>query len=524
MAERFQILNCIGRGNFGDVYKAQDTWSNSVVAVKVVNLENSEEDVDLLAQEIFFLAELRSPHITTYITTVIEDVSMWIAMEYCGGGSVSDLLRLHYTDGLPEPKTRYVVREILCGLIYLHSQRKIHRDIKAANVLLTDEGKVKLSDFGVSGRLLSSFRRGTFVGTPYWMAPEVVSNELSGYDEKADIWSLGITVVELLKGSPPLSKYDPMKVIANIPKRKAPRLHGEFSEDAKKFVSLCLIKDATIRPAAKDLLTSRFVMNIRIDNLQDDVQLLKEIKIKLKKTEKVPKFPLQNKIYKENSPESVQLWDFTTSRKDSKICPKYDVQEHPSMETCNTGVPDYTGLLSNLDGTESAFESPISNDMISPYVNSAQDTVTPITPMIGEKSYKKYTTNIKPNYQYELGSGMEIDAQTPNIESEHNNQTEVPKNKLQNKIVNQVSKHKYTTISIEGFDYHKNIIVHSFKRMKERAHDKATKQHVENILAQFNTVEALIPGFSEVFIEEVSLRLDALRSYCAKQDMNSQKI
>lgn len=489
-----------------------------MVAVKVVNLENSEEDVDLLAQEIFFLAELRSPHITTYITTIIKDVSMWIAMEYCGGGSISDLLRLHYTNGLPEHKTRFVVREILSGLNYLHSQRKIHRDIKAANILLTDEGKIKLSDFGVSGRLLSSFRRGTFVGTPYWMAPEVVANESLGYDEKADIWSLGITVIELLKGSPPLSKYDPMKVVANLPKRKPPRLHGEFSDVAKYFVSLCLIKDPKMRPSAKDLLTSRFVMNLRIDNLKEDVNLIQELKIKLNRGQKTPKFPLECKIYKEQESEESDIWDFSSAELETETYKSLtNLDEASKLRTTKSGNQNYEDLLESSSSIgDTATESPISNNMVSPYGASAQATVTPITPIMGEGSFRKYTANIKPAYQYELGSGMEIDTQSPQVQTEsvekHNTdpENEAPKE----------PKQRNTTISIEGFDYHQNLIVHSFKRMEERAHDEGTKQQVEDMLSHFTKTEEIIPGFSEVFIEEVSLRLDALRMYCSKNNFS----
>lgn len=193
----YSIKQCVGRGNFGDVYKACEKVSGKVVAVKVVNLEHTDEDINLLAQEIFFLAELKSPYITNYITTMTEDVSMWIIMEYCGGGSCADLLRNIYNCGLPESKSAYITREVLKGLEYLHEQKKIHRDIKAANILLTDEGKVKLGDFGVSGQIRATLKRGTFVGTPFWMAPEVVSKDSDGYDEKADIWSLGITVYEL---------------------------------------------------------------------------------------------------------------------------------------------------------------------------------------------------------------------------------------------------------------------------------------------------------------------------------------
>lgn len=122
------------------------------------------------------------------------------------------------------------------------------------------------------------------------MAPEIVAHDSEGYDERADIWSLGITVIEMLRGSPPLSKYDPMKVIANLPKRKPPKLHGDFSEDAKHFVALCLIKESAIRPTAADLLTTRFTTNTRVENLKDDVDLIKHVKLKINRHSKVRSF------------------------------------------------------------------------------------------------------------------------------------------------------------------------------------------------------------------------------------------
>ncbi|KAL2918803.1 hypothetical protein HK105_201637 [Polyrhizophydium stewartii] len=242
----YELLEHIGTGSYGEVFKARHVASGSFAAVKVIKLEPGEELSEVL-NEVNFLRDCRHRNIVAYMGSYMKrgqvkgQKIIWIVMEFCGGGSVEGTCK-SLRGSLTEQEIVCILRESLQGLEFLHSRNKIHRDIKCGNILMTDKGEVKLADFGVSTQLSNTFsKRHTFIGTPYWMAPEVITSEQqnTAYDYKADIWSLGITAIEMAEGAPPMFETHPMRVLFMIPKLDPPTL-----KDKSKW---CVFKSERLR-------------------------------------------------------------------------------------------------------------------------------------------------------------------------------------------------------------------------------------------------------------------------------------
>ncbi|CAN0896396.1 Serine/threonine-protein kinase 1 [Linum grandiflorum] len=210
---KYELLNELGKGSYGAVYKARDLRTSELVAIKVISLSEGEEGYEEIRGEIEMLQQCSHPNVVRYLGSYQGEEYLWIVMEYCGGGSVADLMNVT-EEALEENQIAYICREALKGLAYLHSIFKVHRDIKGGNILLTEQGEVKLGDFGVAAQLTRTMsKRNTFIGTPHWMAPEVIQE--SRYDGKVDVWALGVSAIEMAEGLPPRSSVHPMRVSYN---------------------------------------------------------------------------------------------------------------------------------------------------------------------------------------------------------------------------------------------------------------------------------------------------------------------
>ncbi|CAN6645643.1 sporulation-specific protein 1 [Trichomonascus vanleenenianus] len=340
-ANQFTLLEELGSGSFGVVYRAVDNVMSRVVAVKEIDLESSDDDIDEIQKEIAILAGCNNSRVTKYYGCFVKGHKLWIIMEYLGGGSGLDLLRPGTFD---EESIAIVCKELLLALQYLHENGKIHRDIKAANVLVSSDGDVKIADFGVATQLSNNLsRRNTFVGTPFWMAPEVIKQEDYGY--KADIWSLGITAIEFAKGEPPLSDCHPMKVLFLIPKNDPPRLEGDFSRDFKDFVAACLQKDPNKRPSVTQLLKHRFIRNAGKKS-----RLLKVIE---RREKYIDKRPRKQKVYQPTIQTVAPLgaaddndddggWDFDTVKPTEGFMAMAVPEQPSTFQSAPSNHPQYS--------------------------------------------------------------------------------------------------------------------------------------------------------------------------------------
>ena len=261
--DRYVLHERIGRGSFGEVWRGQDRQTGEVVAIKVIDLDQAEDEIDDIVQEINVMALCESAFVTQYYGSHVSGSQLYIIMEYVGGGSILDMM-----DAFPltEPYIKTILHDVLRGLDYLHTEGKIHRDIKAANILYSNEGVVKLADFGTSKKIADvanlSVGLKSLVGTPYMMAPEVIRQ--TGHSLPADIWSLACVIWEMATTKHPFTQYtDRMVAMYNIAHAKTPPDPPDvLSESAKDFVRRCMQIEAKKRATTSELLAHAFISQV----------------------------------------------------------------------------------------------------------------------------------------------------------------------------------------------------------------------------------------------------------------------
>lgn len=260
-SQGYKLLNMIGKGHFGVVWKAKVTegqYKGRYVAIKKIDLEKCDSSrLQDIRKNVLRLNLLDHTNILSYKASFINDKELWIVCDLMDGGSFNKILEHHYPNGIKDQTIiATILKEALQGLIYLHQNHQIHRDIKAANILISSDGAVKISDFELSAKLKEGKKKAAFVGSPCWMAPEMLCQDKSGYDQKVDIWSLGITALELAYGKPPGHDMTTMQLIIQTLNGQPPKLKDEscWDEQFQNFVSYCLVKDPTKRKTGEELL------------------------------------------------------------------------------------------------------------------------------------------------------------------------------------------------------------------------------------------------------------------------------
>ena len=360
----FDLIELVGQGNYGRVYKAMHKKTGKIYSAKISYIEKTNE-VESFKKEINILSQCNNQYIVHYFGSYIKGHQIWIILEFCDGGSLYELIKI-LPRNLNEEEIASIVCMILKGLIFLHENKKIHRDIKTENILLTHEGIAKLADFGVSTQLMHSFsKKITKIGTPFYMSPEVILQ--NKYDYKCDIWSLGITTIEMAEGEPPFAKvkgYWVLKKIITHPP-KGLKNKEKWSSEFNDFVEKCLIYEPEKRPSAKELLQHPFILKYNrgnkliaelINNSLDDLEFYRkkilesdESEEEDKNTEFLNTKKIKAEIYNNNN----NNYNYKDNN-DEEICGSVIIKNDNNVNSKNmelnaSNIIEETGTMINVD-------------------------------------------------------------------------------------------------------------------------------------------------------------------------------
>ena len=445
----YKILQKVGQGNYGSVYKIQKIETGEIMAAKICKIESNNSES--FKREISMLRQCDSPYILRYYGSYIKKNIIWIVLEFCEGGSLSDIMRISnqfYT----EKEIASIIKMVLKGLQFLHAQKKIHRDIKAGNILLTDEGVAKLGDFGVSAQLTNSIsKKISKIGTPYWMSPEVISQK--SYDSKCDIWSLGITCIELAEGEPPYSEvrtFLVMKKILNNPPKglTKPEL---WSKDFNNFVQKCLIIEPDQRPTATQLLNHEFIKN----NDQGKGIIIQRL---------IKTMPLINKIREELNEEEKK-------RNDEK-----DTNNNINYEE-----------LDSLEYSQNESQIHLFNDN-----NNINNNKNSITPNVMISKYDKNKMKEKEEIEEKTGTMIYIDVNK--VEEENKKKEDKEKKRNKNKIIDKIPKYNYMDLIDK---YGINDLSFEENKKKEINQTSVMNNTIENIILNKGNDSSILKEIKE---------------------------